>query len=185
MSNKNTTQLTTQNFIKAFAGFIKTDRLLTDSTNKATFDSNANKRIALYNKVINLLNCLPADVQLETELTSNGRYNIGTLVECIVKAVADGYKVGTYNKAVHSTDIMIGNKRYEIKAGLTSYSKPTPCKADAYGKYQATILVNADGVWLINASDVATYLDSKGCLPSKGACGKHYKKFEQALGYNM
>ena len=183
MSNKNTITATANYFRQAFEGFAKAEYKHTDSTDKATFDTNANKRIVNYSRIANLLACVPADVQLETETTSNGKYNIGTLVECIVKAVADEFKQGTYTKAVHGADIMIGNKRYEIKAGLSCYSKPTPCKADNKGKYQATILVNSQGVWLINASDVASYLDNKGCLPYNKACGKHYKKFEQALGY--
>lgn len=183
MSNKNTIIATVNHFRQAFEGFIKADRLLTDSTDKATFDTNANKRITLYNRILHLLSVAPATVKFETESTATGKYNIGTLVECLLNGIEDDFKKDFYGKAVHGADIRIGNKTYEIKAGLTSYSKPTPCKADTKGKYRATILVNSQGVWLINASDVEHYLDKKGCLPYNQVCGRPYKKFEQALGY--
>lgn len=185
MSNKNTTIATAHFFRQAFEGFIKADRLLTDSTDKATFDSNANKRITLYNRILHLLSVAPATVKFETESTANGKYNIGTLVECLLNGIEDGFKKDFYGKATHGADIRIGNKTYEIKAGLTSYSKPTPCHTKDDGKYRATILVNADGVWLINSKDVERHLDKNGCLPYKGRYGRPYKKFEQALGYIM
>ena len=91
MSNKNTITATANFFRQAFESFIKDEYKHTDSTDKVTFDTNANKRIVNYNRIANLLACIPANVKLETETTSNGKYNIGTLVECIVKAVAPSY----------------------------------------------------------------------------------------------
>ena len=180
---KNTILATVDFYKNAFAQFIKAEKTHTDSTDKTTFDTNANKRIKNYQKVLDLLENIPNHIKLETETTQNGKYNIGTLVECILKAVADNFEHDTYTKATHGTDIKIGNKNYEIKTGIGCYSKPTACKPNQKGKYQATILVNANGIWLINADDVAKYLDKKGCLPYNQNCGKHYQRFEKALGY--
>lgn len=103
-----------------------------------------------------------------------------TLIECIIKAVADNCQKDEYLKATHG-----GNKSYEIKSGIGCYSKPTACKPDDKGNYQATILLNQDGIWLINSKDVAKYLNEKGCLPFRGECGRHYKRLEKIMGYNL
>lgn len=180
---KNTTIATVEFYNNAFAQFIKADKAHTDSTDKVTFDTNASKRIKNYRKVLDLLAKVPNHINLETEITPKGKYNIGTLVECIVKAVADNFEHDTYTKSTHGADIKIGNKNYEIKAGIGCYSIPTACTTDDKGKYRATILVNANGVWLINADNVPQYLDKQGRLPYNQNCGKHYKKFEKVLGY--
>ena len=183
MSNKNTVIATANYFRQAFEGFAKAEYKHTDSTNKATFDTNANKRIVNYSRIANLLACLPKHIKLETERTSNGKYNIGTLVECIIKATADNCKRDIYLKATHGTDVVIDGVPYEIKAGLSCYSKPTPCTTDYRGKYQATILVNAKGIWDIPADEVVIHLDKNGCLPYNKACGLHFTELEQVLGY--
>lgn len=169
-------QQTIKNYITNLKAFIKEDAMLCDSLAK-NFDSNANKRIKLYNIAIEKLSQLPGDVVLEAELTKNGRYNIGTMFECYIKALADGCKQGIYKKAVHGCDIHIGKKGYEVKVSLSSYCNATPCKPDNNGKYRATILANAEGIWLINADDVASNLDAKGVLRYNIKPGKLYKKF--------
>lgn len=183
-NNSKLTTATVADFIKSFKQFIKDDYKHTDSTDKTLFDTNANKRIKKYGIVVSLLETLPQDVMLEAEVTPNGKYNIGTLCETIIKAIADNFKQGIYYKAIHGEDIKIGNKRYEIKTSLSCYCKSTPCKADSNGKYRATILLNSEGVWLINSGDVESYLTKTGSLPWQGACGREYKRFTKALQFD-
>ena len=111
---KNTTIATVEFYNNAFAQFIKADKAHTDSTDKTTFDTNASKRIKNYRKVLDLLAKVPSHINLETEITPKGKYNIGTLVECIVKAVADNFEHDTYTKSTHGADIKIGNKNAVI-----------------------------------------------------------------------
>ena len=174
-NNNNLQQKTAFQFVCDFQHFIELDKKLCCSYFD-NFDSNANKRIKTYKTVIHKLKAIPADVVLEAELTKNGRYNVGTLCECIVKAMLDGCKQKQYTKAVHGADVVIGKKHYEIKTSLNKYCIATPCKADARGKYNATILVNAEGAWLINANDVAGWLNNKGVLGCDIKPGKLYKK---------
>lgn len=182
-SNNKLTSMTAADFVKSFNRFIKEDYKHTDSTDKTTFDTNANKRIKKYGIVVSLLKTLPQDVVLEAETTPNGKYNIGTLCETILNAIADDFKKGIYHKAIHGEDIKIGNKRYEIKTSLSCYCKSTPCKANEKGKYRATILLNSEGVWLINSADVPSYLTKTGSLPWQGECGREYKRFTKALQF--
>ena len=176
---------TAQFFIDEFKHAIKEASKHTDSTDKATFDTNANKRIRKYNLAINLLKQVPANIRLEAEVTKfAGAYNIGTLGECIIKAVADDFKHGEYKKAVHGADMTIGRVRYEVKLSLSSYCICTPLKTDDNGKYRPTILINGDGIWRIKADEVEKYLTKTGALPWQGECGKPYKRFIKALYEN-
>lgn len=173
---------TAQFFIDGFTQAIKEARKHTDSTDKTMFDTNANKRIRKYNLAINLLRQIPANIRLEAEATKfAGAYNIGTLGECIIKAVADDFKQGEYKKAIHGADIVIGRTRYEIKLSLSSYCICTALRADDNGKYRPTILINGDGIWRIKADEVEDYLTDTGALPWHGECGKPYKRFTRAL----
>lgn len=145
-------------------------------------DSNANKRATAYNRMINLLLNLHSDTVLQTETTPQGKLNLGTLGECLIKALADEEKTGKYEKSLPGqADIKIGNKTYEIKTGISCYSTPTACKPYG-GKYKAVILLNEKGVWLINAKDVEGCLGRTGSLSYKGEYGRHYQKFEKMLG---
>lgn len=145
-------------------------------------DSNANKRATAYTRMANLLMSLHSNTMLQSESTPSGKLNLGTLGECLIKALADGEQAGAYTKSpAGQADIKIGNKTYEIKTGISCYSTPTASRAYE-GKYKATILLNERGVWLINADDVAGCLGRTGSLSYKGEYGKHYQKFEKMLG---
>ena len=173
---------TAQFFIDEFMHAIKEARKHTDSTDKTMFDTNANKRIRKYCLAVNLLRQVPANIRLEAETTKfEGAYNIGTLGECIIKAVADDFKHDEYRKAIHGADMVIGRVRYEVKLSLSSYCICTPLKADDNGKYRPTILINGDGIWRIKADEVEDYLNDRGSLPWHGECGKPYKRFTRAL----
>lgn len=145
-------------------------------------DSNANKRATAYNRMASLLLNLHGTTMLQAETTPQGRLNLGTLGECLIKALADNEQTGVYTKSpCGQADIKIGNKTYEIKTGISCYSIPTACKP--FGNtYKAVILLNQNGVWLINSKDVADNLDKDGRLSYKGEYGKHYQKFEKMLG---
>jgi hypothetical protein len=171
---------TTKDFKKLFNQAIKTERYEIN-------DSNSTKNIRCYTAVIERLECLPQDLVLTAE-SAKGKAkrpfdlpNIGSFMECVVKAMLDNCKATEYSKEFNDdqADTKIGWCEYEIKASMGAVSLNTKIQGD-----KPILFINELGVFSIKKAEIENYTKN-GKLPYNKAVGKQWIGLSQKLGYEM
>jgi hypothetical protein len=171
---------TTKEFTNLFNQAIKVERYQIANDNSA-------KNIRCYKAVIARLESLPQDVMLTAE-SAMGKAerpfdlpNIGSLMECVVKAMLDGCQASEYAKEFNddNADTKIGWCEYEIKSSMGAVSLNTKIKGD-----KPILFINELGVFSIKKTEIDNYT-KKGKLPYNKAVGKQWLTLSKKLGYEM
>lgn len=147
-------------------------------------DSNSNKNVRCYVNVLNCLNHLDENICFEVE-SARGKAgrpfdlpNIGSLMECVLKAICSKEQATSYSKEFENdnADIKIGWCEYEIKACMGALSLNS--------KIQGTrpiLLVNELGIFSISKNEIDNYT-KKGKLPYNKPVGKKWIGLSKKLG---
>ena len=155
------------------------------------YDTNTSKKLKTIDRLVTLLNGLNADttftnVEMASNATTNVKrqhdfYNIGTIVEQIIKAyIHDADKKQILKKAVASGyDMVVDGKRYEIKSCIGNNSKNTAVKSSNYN----VCLINNKGVWLIDKNDIESLTDDYGRFKANQVYATPFKALADMMGY--
>lgn len=155
------------------------------------YDTNTSKKLKTIDRLVTLLNGLNANttftnVEMASNATTNVKrqhdfYNIGTMVEQIIKAyIHDADKKQILKKAVASGyDMVVDGKRYEIKSCIGNNSKNTAVKSNNYN----VCLINNKGVWLIDKDDIESLTDDYGRFKANQNYATPFKALAEMMGY--
>ena len=154
--------------------------------------SNSSKFIRAYRNTIDRLEWVDGDLPITVESANGTRGrkqgiergfdipNLGSLMECVLKAQLDKIPATEYNKEFSNdkADCKVGWCEYEIKACMGTASRNTEIQGN-----RPILLINECGIFSIKKDEIENYIDNFGRLPFNMAVGKMWKNLMNKCGY--